>query len=125
MNILLYSYLMKLEKVRNMKNKNELAGSLCAEQFQNAISHTQIAEKSKSIAFEVLVKGNSITSVAKKNDLTYQRVKSICERVYYENARKDVQITVSIPSDLVEHAKQLITTLTSAYLLAKRKGGIQ
>ena len=106
-----------------MKNKNELAGSLCAEQFQNAISHTQIAEKSKSIAFEVLVKGNSITSVAKKNDLTYQRVKSICERVYYENARKDVQITVSIPSDLVEHAKQLITTLTSAYLQAKRKGG--
>lgn len=31
-----------------MKNKNELAGSLCAEQFQNAISHTQIAEKAKA-----------------------------------------------------------------------------
>ena len=74
-----------------MKSKNELAGSLCAEQFQNAISHTQIAEKSKSIAFEVLVKGNSITSVAKKNDLTYQRVKSICERVYYNTSLTSIE----------------------------------
>ena len=112
-----------MEKVRNMRQKNELAGSLCAEQFQDAIRHTQIAPKSKEIAYAVLVDGNSITSVAKRNNITYQRVKTICERVYFENTRKDVEITVSIPADIVDHTKQIITTLTSAYLQAKRKGG--
>ena len=53
-----------------MKQKNELAGSLCAEQFQDAIRHTQIASKSKEIAYAVLVDGNSITSVAKRNNIT-------------------------------------------------------
>ena len=99
-----------------MVKTNEIKGTVTEQQFESAISKTKIKQKGKDIAYKVLVLGSDINEVAASNNMSYQRVKKICERVHSEVGNdKMMEFSVKLPTEIAPLVQQILTSVKTIY----------
>lgn len=107
-----------------MVKSSDLIGVVSDEEFNVACKKTRMRHKARQVAYDVLVAGLDMKEVAAKNDMSYQRVKNICVRVFGEVERSDsVEFTVKMPAEIAPYAQQILNTIKTIYELRNSRKG--
>lgn len=105
-----------------MVKTNEIRGAVTKQEFESAFKKTRVKQKGRKIAYDVLVLGLDPNEVAATNEMSYQRVRNICERVYREvNNDKMVECSVRIPVEIAPLVQQILTTIETIYKQGKKE----
>lgn len=88
------------------------------------VRQTRIKSKGREIAYDVLVCGVDISTVAQKHSVSEQWVLSLCKRIkQLKNNSQSVKISVIVPASIAPQARQLLTGLKEIYELGMTEKG--
>lgn len=100
--------------------RNYLMGSMTENELSRLLKRTRIQERGRNIAYDVLVSGVDVSSVAQKHQVSEQWVLNLCNRIKsLKNNSNSIRISVTLPASIVPQAKQMLLGLKEVYELGQ------
>lgn len=107
----------------DMAKRDRLLACMSFDELADLLKKTRIRTKGKNIAFDVLVKGMDISSVARNHQVSEQWVLNLCNRIKDLKINSNsVKISVTLPASIAPQAQQILTGLKEVYELGLNEG---
>lgn len=99
-----------------MAKRDNLLACMSQEEFIGLLQKTRIRQKGKQIAFDVLVAGVDVGSVAKNHKVSEQWVVNLCNRIRELKINANsIKISVTLPASIAPQARQMLIGLKEVY----------